>query len=277
MPALVSPFDDHGELDIDAHQYNLRFLYSLGIRGFLLGGSTGEGPYLEPGDRSRLVEAARETIGSDSYLICGVAAETVRQAQAMIAEAADSGADSALVITPTTLTRNRLRYVENYYQLVADASPIPVLLYSVPPVTAFELPEDLIVRLSEHPNIAGLKDSGGDPVKMQRLVNRVEKGFYLYTGSTQALTLTLTAGAYGAITASTNYLPTLLLELVNVATDDPIKARSLQQRASVVSAGVERLGIPGVKAAAAVAGLHPGLPRLPLGPLIGDQQAALTS
>jgi 4-hydroxy-2-oxoglutarate aldolase len=205
-------------------------------------------------------------------LTCGVAAETVRQAQSMISEAVDGGADSALVITPTTLARNRLQYVEGYYEAVAQASPIPVLLYSVPPVTAFELPDDLVFRLSRHPNIVGLKDSGGDPVRMQRLVALTNDDFQLFTGSTQALTLALTAGAFGAITASTNYLPELLLELVAMASEDPIKARDLQQRVSRISALVEGYGIPGIKAAASLAGLTPGSTRAPLAPLPDEQQ-----
>jgi 4-hydroxy-2-oxoglutarate aldolase len=272
MPALVTPFDEDGDIDLGFHRHNVELLSALGIDGFLIAGSTGEGPYLEPGERQRLVKAAREAVGT-AYLTCGVAAETVRQALAMIKEAIAAGADSALVITPTTLTRNRLQYVEGYYQTLAEASFVPILLYSVPPVTAFELPEDIVVRLSRHPNVIGLKDSGGDPVRMQRLVASVAEGFHLFTGSTQALTLALAAGAYGAITASTNYLPTLLLELVEVAADDPVKARMLQQRISAISASVERLGIPGVKAAAEIAGLRPGIPRQPLASLADDQGA----
>jgi 4-hydroxy-2-oxoglutarate aldolase len=272
MPALISPFNDQGELDLEAHVHNLDLLSNLGVQGFLIAGSTGEGPYLEPRERRQLVKTAREALGSGAYLTCGVAAETVRQAQAMIAEAADGGADSVLVITPTTLTRSRLQYVSSYYETVADASPVPVLLYSVPPVTAFELPEDLVVRLSQHPNIIGIKDSGGDPVRMQRLAGTIDEGFRLFTGSTQALTLAITAGAYGAITASTNYLPALLLKLVGLAGEDPIRARDLQLRVSAISAKVESLGIPGVKAAAELAGLHPGRPRLPLLPLTEGEQ-----
>ncbi|MGH8926244.1 MAG: dihydrodipicolinate synthase family protein [Acidimicrobiia bacterium] len=270
LPALITPFDASSELDHEAHAHNVDRLWSCGIRGFLVAGSTGEGPYLEPGERFQLLKAARGQFES-AYLSCGVAAETVRQALAMISEAVDGGANSTLVITPTTLTRNRLSYVETYYQTVADASPIPLLLYSVPAVTAFELPEDLVVRLSRHPNIVGIKDSGGDPVRMQRLAASVDDGFRLFTGSTQALTLALTAGAFGAITASTNYLPALMLELVTSATDDPIKARELQQRVSRVSARVEAYGIPGVKAAAGVAGLRPGMPRSPLAPLTDEE------
>jgi 4-hydroxy-2-oxoglutarate aldolase len=271
LPALITPFDQSGEIDLAAHNDNLSHLWDLGIRGFLIAGSTGEGPYLEPGERHHLVKASRDVLG-DAYLACGIAAETVRQAQAMMSEAVDGGADSVLVITPTTLTRNRLGYVEGYYEMVADAAPLPVLLYSVPPVTAFELPEDQVVRLSRHPNIVGMKDSGGDPVRMQRLVNAVDEDFCLFTGSTQAVTLALAAGAYGAITASTNYVPGLLLELVALAREDPIKARDPQQRVSRISALVEGYGIPGIKSAAGLAGLRPGLPRAPLAPLFDEQQ-----
>jgi 4-hydroxy-2-oxoglutarate aldolase len=274
LPALITPFDNSGDIDLASHNHNLSHLWNLGIRGILIAGSTGEGPYLELGERHHLLKASRDLLG-DAYLTCGVAAETVRQAQAMISEAVDGGADSVLVITPTTLTRNRLGYVESYYEMVADSAPLPVLLYSVPPVTAFELPEDLVVRLSRHPNIRGMKDSGGDPVRMQRLVASVDEDFCLFTGSTQALTLALTAGAFGAITASTNYVPGLLLELVALASDDPIEARELQQRVSRISARVEAHGIPGVKAAAGYAGLQPGIPRQPLRPLREEDQALI--
>jgi 4-hydroxy-2-oxoglutarate aldolase len=271
MPALVSPFDEQGELDLEAHSHNLNHLWKLGLRGFLIGGSTGEGPYLEAGERRRLVKAARDCVDR-AYLACGVAAETVRQASTMTDEALEAGADSVLVLTPTTLTRNRTRYVEAYYEELATHSPLPLLLYSVPSVTAFELPEDVVARLSRHPNIVGMKDSGGDPVRMQRLVHDVDEDFRLFTGSTQALTLALTAGAFGAITASTNYLPGLLLELVALAKEDPIKARELQQRVSRISAQVESYGIPGIKSAAALAGLKPGSPRAPLAALVEEQR-----
>lgn len=266
MPALVTPFDGDGELDLEAHRRNLKKLWKAGIRGFLIGGSTGEGPYLDPGDRAALLEAAREQLSKKAYLLCGVAAETTRQAQRMLEEATH-GANAALVITPTTLARSRVAYVERYYESLADASPLPLLLYSVPSVTAYELPEESVARLAEHPNIVGIKDSGGHPVRLQRIVASVPSEFLVFTGSTQALTLAMAAGAYGAITASTNYWPKKLLELVTAAKDNPTTARELQLRISAVSAGIERFGIPGVKAAASVAGFSPGLPRSPLAEL----------
>ena len=277
LSALVTPFDRGGEIDLAAHRHNLGTLWDQGIRGFLIGGSTGEGPYLEPGERERLVSEARKALGKKASLICGVAAETVRQASAMVQEGITAGADAVLVITPTTLTRNRMAYVEGFYRAVADASLLPVLLYSVPGVTAFELPEDLVAALAKHPNIVGIKDSGGHPVRLQRTLASVPAAFTVFSGSTQALTLAVTAGAHGGITASTNYMPERLLATLKTARSQPLKARSLQREISRISAEVESLGIPGVKAASAAAGLRPGYPRLPLRALTRHEAARLVN
>jgi dihydrodipicolinate synthase/N-acetylneuraminate lyase len=149
------------------------------------------------------------------------------------------------------------------------------MLYSVPAVTAFELPEDLVAGLAHHPNIIGIKDSGGHPVRLQRILASVPDDFTVFTGSTQALTLALTAGAHGAITASTNYMPDRILTTFKMARTQPRKAQPLQREISRISAAVESLGIPGVKAASNAAGLRPGHPRLPLRPLRRAETARL--
>ena len=106
MPALVTPFDAAGAIDFLAHAHNVAFMVDKGITGFLLGGPTGEGPYLEPGERRLLVEATRE-LADDALVLCGVAAQSNRQAPSQGEEAAAGGADAALVMTPTTLARTR--------------------------------------------------------------------------------------------------------------------------------------------------------------------------
>ena len=267
MPALMTPFDKAGEIDLAAHRHNLKTLTDKGIGGFLIAGSTGEGPYLEPGEREVLTSEARMTGGKKASLICGIAAETVRQAMAMIEEAVAGGSDAVLVITPTTLTRNRMGYVQGFYEKVADSSPLPVMLYSVPGVTAFELPEDVVATLARHPNIVGIKDSGGHPVRLQRILASVPDDFTVFTGATQAITLAVAAGAHGAITASGNYMPERLLATIKIARTQPLKAQPLQREMSGISAAVESHGIPGVKAASVGTGLRPGYPRLPLRPM----------
>lgn len=261
MPALISPFTRSGALDEKAHVRNVRALAERGIEGFVLGGSNGEGPYLEPGERGRLVKSIRRR---KTHIMAGIAAESVRVALAAVAEATDAGADTILVMTPTTLTRGRDEAVEHFYKTIADRSERPVFLYSVPLVTAYNMPIPIVERLARHPNIVGMKDSSGDVVRLQSIIDATPKEFILYSGSSKALTAAIAVGCHGAITGSGNYAPELVLDVIAKAQENPIEARRLQKRLSALSADIESHGVPGVKAAAKAAGLEPGYPREPL-------------
>jgi len=261
MPALITPFGQRGEIDIKAHTSNMRTLAERGIEGFVLAGSNGEGPYLEPGERSRLIKAGRRR---KTHLMVGIAGESTRVALAQVAESTEAGADSLLVLTPTTVARGSDEAIMRFYRTVADRSKIPVFLYSVPSVTSYSLPIELIWRLSRHENIVGMKDSSGDVVRLQSIIDASPSGFLVYSGSSKALTAAIAIGCHGAITGSGNYAPQLVLEIMALARKDPSKARRLQKRLSSLSADVEALGVPGVKAAAKAAGLVAGYPREPL-------------
>jgi len=261
MPALITPFTRSGEIDTRAHTVNLKTLAGAGIGGFVIGGSNGEGPYLEPGERQRLVKAGRRR---KAHFMVGIAAESTRVALEQVEEAIEGGADSVLVMTPTTLTRGQDEAVLRFYRAIADASTVPVFLYSVPSVTAYSLPLELVWRLSRHDNIVGMKDSSGDVVRLQSIIDAAPSEFILYSGSSRALTAAMAVGCHGAITGSGNYVPELVLQTLAAAKADPVQARKLQKRLSAVSADVEAHGVPGVKAAAKAAGLDPGHPREPL-------------
>lgn len=261
MPALITPFTRSGEVDTRAHTQNLRVLSEAGINGFVIGGSNGEGPYLEPGERSRLVKTGRRR---KAHFMVGISAESTRVAVRQVEEAVDAKADSILVMTPTTLSRGRDEAVLRFYRTIADMSPLPVYLYSVPGVTSYNLPIELVWRLSRHEKVVGMKDSSGDVVRLQSIIDATPPDFILYSGSSRALTAAMAVGCHGAITGSGNYLPALVLQIMAAAKESLPTARRLQKRLSSVSADVEAHGIPGVKAAAKAAGLDPGYPREPL-------------
>ena len=273
MPALITPFTKSGEINTKSHAANMKVLAEAGVEGFVIGGSNGEGPYLEPGERTRLVKAGRRR---KTYLMCGVAAETTRTALTQLGEAVEAEADSVLVMTPTTLSRGRDEVLTRFYKSIADASPLPVFLYSVPGVTAVSLPVGVISKLSRHKNIVGMKDSSGDVVRLQSIIDATPSDFILYSGSSRALTAAIAIGCHGAITGSGNYAPSLVLEVLAAAKESPAKARKLQKRLSAISGDVEAHGVPGVKAAAKSAGLDPGHPREPLTRLSRDTEHAIT-
>jgi dihydrodipicolinate synthase/N-acetylneuraminate lyase len=274
MPALVTPFDEAGDIDLDAHLHNVSWMTSRGIDGLLIGGSTGEGPYLEPGERHTLVAVAREE-ADDAFIICGVSGESLREAETLAAEAAEAGADALLVVTPTSLARGRDDSVRRYYEALADIAELPVMLYSVPKVTAYELPVDVVKLVAGRVDIVGMKDSGGQPVRAQQIVAAAPDDFYLFAGASAALSLSAAGGAYGAITASANYAPGLVGDVVSTARRNLVKASEAQEKLTGLSALVEARGVAGVKLAAEVAGMQPGHARAPVWPLEDDQAASL--
>jgi len=261
MPALITPFDQRGEVDVKAHTNNMRELAGTGISGFVIGGSNGEGSYLEPGERGRLIKAGRRR---KAHFMSGVAAESTRIALSQVAEVTDAGADSVLLLTPTTIARGRDDAIFRFYRTVADNSALPIFIYSVPPVTGYSIPVELVWRLSRQKNILGMKDSSGDVVRLQSIIDASPGDFLLYSGASRALTAAIAVGCNGAITGSGNYVPELVQATLRAAKEDPQKARRLQKRLSAISAEVEAHGVAGVKAAARAAGLDPGYPREPL-------------
>jgi dihydrodipicolinate synthase/N-acetylneuraminate lyase len=274
MPALITPFTRSGSIDIDAHRRNVVALAQRGVRGFLVGGSTGEGPFLESGERERLTAAARET-APGAFLLAGITAPSLRMALGQIGEAHAAGADAVLVLSPTALLGGRHDLVEGFFADVADAAPLPTFLYSHPKGTGYEIPLEVIAALAAHHNVAGMKDSGGDPIRAAAILTQAPPQFLLYAGSSPAIALSRAAGAHGAIAASANHLPELVREVVERAGRSPRAAAAAQAALTTASTAVERFGIAGTKAAARLAGLEPGTLRRPLRPLTRSQARAV--
>jgi 4-hydroxy-2-oxoglutarate aldolase len=164
-------------------------------------------------------------------------------------------------------------YVEHYHR-VADASPVPVLLYSVPQFTGVALEADLVARLAEHPNIIGMKDSSGNVDRVGAILDAVPEKFQLLVGSASTLFPSMLLGAVGGILALANFLPDLAVELhAATAAKDLAKARSLQRRINPPSKKiVGALGIPGVKYAMDSRGYYGGPARRLLLPLTQPQK-----
>jgi dihydrodipicolinate synthase/N-acetylneuraminate lyase len=256
MPALVTAMDTSGEIDTGAHISNVGVAVDAGAGGVLIGGSTGEGPYLENGERSKLITATRDAF-PDVTIVAGVFAQSVRQAELQMGEIADAEADALLVVTPTALLRGHREWVVDYYESVADTSPLPVFLYTVPNVTGYELPCESVAELAGHHNILGMKDSGGDTTRVDTIARIMDDSFIVYAGSSRVLSDSGARGAYGAITASANYAFVTVASAVAGDAD-------AQDRLTAMVAVVEPHGVPGTKYAASLVGMMPGPARLPL-------------
>ena len=157
LPA-PTPFGRSGEIDFPALKANIDKWSSAGVSGFVLLGSTGERVHLDDREYLQTIETARAAVPTDQAFIAGAGQQSVIGTISEVKRAARAGAEAVLVITPyfyrSAITQETL---VSFYTAVADEAPVPVLLYSMPPLTGIKIEPDTVARLSEHANIIGAK------------------------------------------------------------------------------------------------------------------------
>jgi 4-hydroxy-2-oxoglutarate aldolase len=272
--AIVTPFSSTGELDTKSLKTNFNRWNSSGLAGYLVLGSTGEVVHLEEKEKLEVLSVARESIPSNMPMIVGTGLHSTSATIDFTKLATDCGADFALVVTPHYFKNSMTEAaLTKYYHTVADASTIPVLLYSVPQFTGLTLSPELIGKLSKHPNIVGIKDSSGDMKALTQTISLVSPDFMVLTGSAPILYPALSIGAKGAILAVGNFVPTLCYEIFQaVQNKDFDKARKNQLKLLSLSEQIaSRYGIGGMKYAMDLLGYSGGSVREPL--LMPDSNA----
>ena len=280
FPALVTPFSGDGSVSLADLKHNIRQYNRTGVAGYVVNGSTGESVLLSTPEMEAVLVAVKETASQDKKLIAGTGAESTAETIERTKRAAALGYHAALVKTPYYYKpAYKPEVYFQHYQRVADSSPIPVLLYSVPQFTGVALEPPEVAKLAEHPNIAGIKESSGNVVRVAEIIAAVAPRFQVLVGSAASVFPALTVGARGAVLALASALPekcVALYELIRQRQQE--QARELHTvilRASklVVSEG----GIAGVKYVMDQRGYRGGLPRLPLLPLQEEQKKRLNA
>ena len=269
IPPLVTPFRSDGSVDLAAFEANLEILGPSDLAGFLVLGSNGEAASLEEAEKLDLLATARRR-APGRFLLAGTGTESTRGTIALTRKAADRGADAALVLTPhfyrARMSEEALR---RHFTAVADASPIPVYLYSVPAFTGLPWPPGLARSLADHPRVAGMKESSGDVELLGRIVSSVPSSFEVACGNAPAFYPALRVGAVGGVLAVANCVPRVATALYRAFVDgDHSRARRLQEALTPLARAVTTgWGVAGLKAAMDLAGLRGGSVRAPLLPL----------
>lgn len=277
-PPLTTPFTPRERVDLHGIESNLQKYNALGLAGYVVCGSTGESVFLRAKETLAILDATRGAAGPEKLLIAGTGCEATRETIELTSRAAALGYHAALVRTPAyykpMMTASAL---EGHYRAVADASPIPILIYSVPQFTGLAVAAALVARLAEHPNIVGLKESSGDLQLLGEILQAVPSEFAVLSGSATALLPSLALGAYGGILAAACVAPELCLEVYEAFTaGDQARARAAQQRLDEPALAVtRRFGIAGLKYAMELRGYVGGVPRPPLQPLDEEARAEL--
>jgi 4-hydroxy-2-oxoglutarate aldolase len=278
FPPITTPFTPRERVDLHGIEANLRKYNALGLAGYIVCGSTGESVHLRAKETLAVLDAARGAAAPEKILIAGTGCESTRETIELTGRAAALGYHAALVRTPAyykpMMTPAAL---ERHYRAVADSSPIPILIYSVPQFTGLSVEAPLVARLSGHANILGLKESSGHLELLGEIIKSVPADFAVLCGSATALLRSLALGARGGVLAAACVLPVLCLEVFEAfAAGDQERARALQQRLDDPAVAVtRRFGIAGLKYAMELRGYVGGLPRAPLEPLTEEARSEL--
>ncbi len=267
FPPLPTSFDSKEDVAIDKIKSNIKHLLKFDLAGILVLGSNGELVMLSESEKEQVYSAARQEIPADRLMIAGTGAQSTRETISRTRLAASCGADAALVLNPSYYRgQMNTEVLVRHYHAVADSSEIPVIIYNMPANSGIDMDADQILAIADHPNIIGLKDSGGNIVKMASIINRAPDDFQVLAGSASFLLPALTIGAVGGILALANIAPSLCTGIRSAFLDGDMElAKELQFKAVGPNTAVTaKWGIPALKAAMDYLGLYGGPVRKPL-------------
>lgn len=276
--ALTTPYAHDGSVSLSDLKHNVQRYNQTDLAGYVAVGSTGESVLLSRAEMDGILITVKEA-AKGKKILAGTGAESTAETIERTKRAAELGYDAALVKTPYYY-KNAYKpdVLLAHYRRVADESPIPVMLYSIPQFTGIALTAAEVAALAEHPNIIGIKDSSGNVQGVAETIAATPSKFQVLVGSAASVYPSLAIGARGAILALACALPekcVALLELFRQGQHE--KARELQAilvRASKLI--VSELSIAGVKYAMDQRGYRGGIPRPPLLPLHHQQKKRLT-
>jgi len=278
LPPVTTPFGADGSLALERLGANLTSWHETGLSGYLILGSNAEAVTLTEEEKLRVLETARAHIPRDRLFLAGTGAEGTAATITLTKAAARLGADAALVVTPGYYkSQMRARELITHYTAVAEASPIPVLLYNVPQFTGVTLEAEVVARLAEHGNIVGMKDSAGNVAVLTEYLRVVPEGFAVFVGSAAVFYAGLALGACGGILALANAAPRACVETYDLArAGKGAEAAALQrQLLPAVRAVTTRFGVGGLKYAMDLLGYYGGPPRPPLLPPTEAERAEI--
>ncbi|MBG0918643.1 4-hydroxy-tetrahydrodipicolinate synthase [Exiguobacterium sp. SRB7LM] len=276
--ALATPFQENGQLNLEAWAALIEDQIQEGVTGLVIGGTTGEGMTITDDEFETLLVRAVEVANGRAVIIAGTGSNNTAVSIEKTKRAAELGAEMAMVVTPYYNKSTQAGLIA-HFTAIADASPIPLMLYNVPSRTGVALAPETVSELAEHPRITALKEASGDISVMAQMMAHIPEGFTVYCGNDDQILPYMAWGAQGVVSVLSNVYPGATVALADaLLAGDLQTARTWQIRLLPVidELFAEVNPIP-VKAALQARGFEVGAPRLPLVPMSATAEAKLLS
>lgn len=276
LTAMVTPFDQHGEVDVNAVKNLVNHLIANGTDGLVIAGTTGESPTLTTEEKIELFKVVVAVADGRVPVIAGTGTNNTRASIALTKMAEETGVDGIMLVTPY-YNKPSQEGLFQHFKAIAEAASLPVMLYNIPGRSVVNMSVETIVRLSQVDNIVAIKEASGNLEAMAEIIERTAEDFLLFSGD-DALTIpVLSIGGAGVISVASHIIGNEMQEMINRLKSGDIQgAASLHRRLLPVMKALFAAPNPApVKAALHMTGIPVGSVRLPLVALSAEEEKNL--
>jgi len=272
VTAMVTPFDEHNELDLEKTSLLLEHLLNNGTDGIVVGGTTGESPTLTTEEKLALYKHVVSVVNGRVPVIAGTGSNNTKETIELTKEVENIGVDGILLVAPYYNKPNQDGLYE-HFKAVAESTFLPIMLYNIPGRSVVNMSVDTTVKLSKIPNIVSIKDASGDLDMMSEIIERTDDDFTLYSGDDGLTLPALSVGATGVVSVASHIIGLEMKEMIDAFQNGDIqKAASIHRKLLPKMNALFLAPSPSpVKSALNERGVTVGTVRLPLVPLTEEE------
>ena len=265
LTAMVTPFDSEGRVDYAQARRLALALVASGSDGVVVAGTTGESPTLTPEEQTRLFAEIKEALDGVGDVVAGTGSNSTAEAVKYTEDATKVGADAVLSVVPY-YNKPPQEGLYRHFKAVAESTDLPVILYNVTSRTAINMSADTVIRLSEIPNIVGIKEAGGDLGQAAHIIRDARPGFLVWSGNDDQTYPMMAMGGYGIISVASHLVGAQIKAMMGLTLEGDLERAAAEHRRLLpLFQGLFVLANPiPVKYAVNKAGFNVGEPRLPL-------------
>ncbi|MFL2645081.1 MAG: 4-hydroxy-tetrahydrodipicolinate synthase [Dehalococcoidia bacterium] len=276
ITAMITPFDDKGEIDYEEAGHLANSLISSGSDGVIISGTTGESPALSKDEKIRLLSAVKEAVGSRGSVIAGTSNNNTQESIEISQLAEKAGADGLLLTVPY-YNKPPQQGLYEHFKIIAESVDVPCMLYNVPSRTSTNMTDETTTRLSHIENIVGVKEASSDMAQICRVIENSKPGFKVWSGNDDETFHIMSMGGYGVVSVLSHLVGTQIKNMMGMILEGDIETAAAEHRRLFnifkIMFSVSN-PIP-VKHFVNQAGFNVGKPRLPLVSLTEEEMSVI--
>lgn len=276
LTAMVTPFDQNGEIDFNATKTLVEHLITNGTDGLVVAGTTGESPTLTTEEKIELFKCVVEAAAGRVHVIAGTGSNNTQASMSLTKLAEETGVDGIMLVAPY-YNKPSQEGLYQHFKTIAESTSLPVMLYNIPGRSIVNISVETVVRLSEIPNVVSIKEASGNLDAMAEIISKTPSDFTLYSGDDGLTIPVLAIGGAGVISVASHIIGNDMQEMINAFKNgDAQKAAATHRNLLPIMRALFIAPSPSpVKAALNLNGIQVGGVRLPMVPLSNKEQSAL--